>query len=88
MKTRKAYAYAYAGSPYAETLGHGKTGCYYISQEVKREDGTWSPGTIWPGSEGEAAATWAECGPLRDLYAELNVPVSPYCLTNPQYGFL
>jgi hypothetical protein len=43
MKLRKAIAYAYATSSRAEELGCEKTGCYYVSQSVLREDGTWSP---------------------------------------------
>ena len=78
---RKAYAYAYPGSPHAHELGHSKTGAYYISQETRREDGTWSPGGIWPGSEGESASNWADCGPLRGLFATLDVPVSPFCMS-------
>jgi len=80
---RKAYAYAYPTSPRAVELGHAKTGCYYIGRETRREDGSWSPDEVWPGSEGEVAHSWHDCGPLRDLYAEIDAPVSPYCLTSP-----
>ncbi len=86
MKYRKLYGYAYATSPRAVALGHGKTGCYYIGRTVLREDGTWSSDEVWPGSEGEAAADWHDCGPLRDLYAEIDAPVSRYCLSSPIYG--
>jgi len=35
MKLRKAIAYAYATSNHAVELGHGKTGCYYVSQSAR-----------------------------------------------------
>ena len=37
MSYRKLYAYAYPTSPRAVALGHGKTGCYYIERETRRE---------------------------------------------------
>ena len=83
MKYRKLYGYAYPTSQRAVNLGHGKTGCYYIGRETFCENGTWSSAEVWPGSEGEAAASWHDCGPLRDLYAEIDAPVSPYCLALP-----
>jgi len=76
---RKAYAYAYAHSPHAETLGHAKTGCYYIERETRREDGAYVPAGIWPSTEGEASPEITEH--LRTLYAEIDAPVSPYCLS-------
>ena len=85
---RKLYAYAYPTSPRAVELNHGKTGCYYIGRETLRDDGSWSAGEVWPGSEGEVAAKWHDCGPLRDLYAEIDAPVSPYCLASPRFGSL
>jgi hypothetical protein len=48
---RKAIAYAYATSPHAVELGHAKTGCYYVSQSILREDGTWSPPYIAQGHD-------------------------------------
>jgi hypothetical protein len=52
MKYRKAIAYAYATSSAAATLDCERTGCYYVSQSVLREDGTWSPPYIAHGGEG------------------------------------
>jgi len=46
--------YAYATSPFAEQLGFGKTGCYYLQGKRQLEDGSWTPPYIVPGSEGEA----------------------------------
>ncbi len=51
MKLRKAVAYAYPSSPHAVELGHAKTGCWYVSQSVLREDGTWSPPYIAQGHD-------------------------------------
>jgi hypothetical protein len=83
---RKAYYYAYPTSEHARRLGYAETGCYFIGRETRREDGSWSPAEVWPGSEGEVAASWHDCGPLRDLYAEIDAPVSPWCMSSPLHG--
>lgn len=83
---RKSIGYAYPTSPRAVELGHGKTGCYFIGRETRREDRSWSPCEVWPGSEGEVSNDWHDCEPLRALFAEIDAPVSPYCLTSPLYG--
>ncbi len=75
---RKSYNYCYPTSRRAVELGHGETGCFYIGRETRREDGGWNPPTVWPGTEGEAADTLQKCGSLRDLYAEIDAPVSPW----------
>lgn len=80
-KYRKAYAYAYPTSERAKELNHERTGCYYIAREVLREDGYWSSYSVWPGTEGEVSSDWHSCGPLRDLYAAIDAPVSPFCLS-------
>lgn len=77
---RKSIGYAFATSPRAVELGHAKTGCYYIQQETRREDSTWSPPDVWPGTQGEAA-TRIDAPELADLYAEIDAPRSPYCHT-------
>ncbi len=51
MKLRKAIAYAYATSNHARELGCAATGCYYVSQSILREDGTWSPPYIAQGHD-------------------------------------
>jgi hypothetical protein len=73
----KAIHYAYPTSPIAERLNHGETGCYYLAQI----EGEYR-GSVWPGSEGEACAPGDSEGlqALRDLYAEHDVPASPYCM--------
>jgi hypothetical protein len=52
MKIRKAIAYAYPTSNHARELDCGKSGCYYVSQSMLREDHTWSPPYIAQGAEG------------------------------------
>ncbi len=52
MKLRKAIAYAYPTSKHAAALYHTITGCYYVSQSILREDGTWSPPYIAQGHDG------------------------------------
>lgn len=50
MRYRKSIAYCYPTSEHAKALGSGG---FFIQQQVIREDGTWSPGYISPGTEGE-----------------------------------
>lgn len=75
MKLRKAIAYAYPSSPHAVELGHGKTGCYYVSQSVLREDGTWSPPYI---AQGHDAFTDRNDPDLLQLFAETGGEQCPY----------
>jgi hypothetical protein len=44
MKTKNSIAYAYATSTHAKHFGMDKTGCYFIQQDVYREDGTIGTG--------------------------------------------
>jgi hypothetical protein len=76
---QKSIQFAYPTSPAAERLGYGETGCYYLAKETLSEGIYWE--SVWPGSEGEACAPGDSEGlqALRDLYAEHDVPVSPYC---------
>lgn len=50
-RLRKAIAYAYPTSAHAKELGCYQTGCYYVSQSILREDGTWSPPYIAQGHD-------------------------------------
>ncbi len=51
MKLRKAIAYAYPTSTHASELGVAKTGGYFVSQSILREDGTWPPPYIAQGHD-------------------------------------
>jgi hypothetical protein len=78
MKHRKSIGYAFPTSACAKELGHGSTGCYFIQQETRLEDGTWSPADVWPGTHGEAAES-LDAPHLIDLYFEIDAPIGPYC---------
>lgn len=79
MKIRKSISYAYPTSTRAHELGHAKTGCYYVGQSILREDGTWSPDCVWPGTEGDATPD-KNAQYLRDLFNEIDAEVSPYSM--------
>lgn len=75
MKLRKAIAYAYPTSPHAKELGHYQTGCYYVTQSILREDGTWSPPHIAQGGEGYIDRN---DGDLASFFAETDGEQCPY----------
>jgi len=75
MKLRKSISYAYATSPTAKFLGHGKTGCYYVATSLLREDGTWSPATPVHNAEGFQRAEDAD---LIATYRETDGEPCPY----------
>jgi hypothetical protein len=75
VKIRKAIAYAYPTSNHAEELGHGKTGCYYVSQSVLREDGTWSPPYIAQGHDAFLTLTDPD---LQALFEQTEGEPCPY----------
>ena len=57
MNRRYRIAYCYPTSPNAEALGVPRTGGHYVEEQILREDGTWSPPHIAPGTEGDVFAT-------------------------------
>ncbi len=75
MKIRKSISYAYATSPTARELGHGKTGCYYVATSILREDGNWSPASPVHNAEGFQNAGDAD---LIALYRETEGEPCPY----------
>lgn len=75
MKLRKAIAYAYATSNHAKELGHSQTGCYYVTQSILREDGTWSPPYIAQGCEGYHDRNDVD---LNTFFAETDGEQCPY----------
>lgn len=56
MKVRHAIAYAYPGSIRAEELGLPWVGCWYVQEQVLREDDTWSAPYVAPGTGSEGFA--------------------------------
>lgn len=75
MKLRKAIAYAYASSTHAAELGHAKTGCYYVSQSLLREDGSWSPPYIAQGHDAFKSSGDID---LHKLFEETDGEVCPH----------
>lgn len=79
MKIRKSIAYAYPSSTTAAELGRSKTGGFYVQHSIRRKDGSWSPGYIVPGMEGDSFDR-ADDPELQQLFAEVDGEVCPESL--------
>lgn len=77
MKAYKSLEYAFPTSRYAKALGHSKAGCWYIAKVQRKEDGSYAPGFVWPGTEGEATPDRDDLH-LRSLWNEIDAPVWRY----------
>jgi len=75
MKIRKAIAYAYPTSKFAEELGGAG---YYIQQTLFREDHSWSPPYI---AQGHDRFDNYNDPDLHALLNEHEGEVSPFCFT-------
>lgn len=77
MKLRKSISYAYPSSPNAESLGHGKTGCWYVAISTFREGASWSPNTPAHNAEGFGSPYDPD---LLALYRDADGEPCPYFL--------